>query len=67
MRLTWRRAVQVLENAIAWSYGLLSPAHRILLARLAIFAGGFSLPAAEAICATLPVTQRTRTHDNLAT
>lgn len=42
----------VLENAIAWSYGLLSPAQRTLLARLAVFAGGFNLSAAEAICAS---------------
>ncbi len=56
--------LHVLENAIAWSYGLLAPAHRILLARLAIFAGGFSLPAAEAICAA-PHAAHTRTQDNL--
>jgi predicted ATPase/DNA-binding XRE family transcriptional regulator len=43
--------LRVLENAIAWSYGLLTPLQRTLLARLAIFPGGFSLPAAEAICA----------------
>lgn len=40
-----------LESAIAWSYGLLRPTERALLARLAVFVGGFSLPAAEAVCA----------------
>lgn len=42
---------QGLQEAIAWSYGLLSPAERTLLARLAVFVGGFSLRAAEAVCA----------------
>lgn len=42
--------MQGLENAIAWSYGLLSPAQRALLARLAVFVGGFDLCAAEAVC-----------------
>lgn len=41
---------QRLENAIAWSYGLLTPAQRSLLARLAVFSGGFSLAAAETVC-----------------
>lgn len=43
--------VQVLENAIAWSYGLLSPSERNLLNRLAIFVDGFTLTAAKAIFA----------------
>ncbi len=42
--------VQTLENAIAWSYGLLLPAERRLLKRLAVFVGGFSLPQVEAVC-----------------
>lgn len=45
---------QGLERAIAWSHGLLTPAERALLARLAVFAGGFCLEAAEAICADPP-------------
>jgi predicted ATPase/DNA-binding CsgD family transcriptional regulator len=40
---------QTLRNAIAWSYGLLSPAEQMLLRRLAIFAGGCTLEAAEAV------------------
>ena len=42
---------QGLQEALAWSYGLLSPTERTLLARLAIFVGGFSLQAAEEVCA----------------
>jgi predicted ATPase/transcriptional regulator with XRE-family HTH domain len=42
---------QVLENAIAWSYGLLSPSDRALLNRLAVFQGGFTLAAAETVTA----------------
>jgi non-specific serine/threonine protein kinase len=42
--------LQGLETAISWSYGLLSPADRILLVRLAVFVNGFSVPAAEAVC-----------------
>jgi predicted ATPase/transcriptional regulator with XRE-family HTH domain len=47
---------QGLTEAIAWSYDLLPPAEQTLLNRLAVFSGGFSLPAAEAVCAaaTLP-------------
>lgn len=42
---------QGLQDAIAWSYGLLAPAERTLLARLAVFVGGFNLLAAETACA----------------
>ena len=39
-----------LRGAIDWSYELLSEGEQKLLARLGVFAGGFALPAAEAIC-----------------
>jgi non-specific serine/threonine protein kinase len=42
---------QTLRTAIEWSYGLCSPAERRLWARLSVFAGGFTLPAAEEVCA----------------
>jgi predicted ATPase/transcriptional regulator with XRE-family HTH domain len=45
---------QGLHEALVWSYGQLSPAERTLLARLAIFVGGFSQHAAEAVCAGPP-------------
>ena len=38
---------QTLRGAIDWSYDLLSPAERRLLRRLSVFAGGWSLEAAE--------------------
>ena len=42
---------QTLRAAIDWSYNLLSEPERMLLRRLAVFAGGWSLEAAEAVCA----------------
>lgn len=40
---------QTLRALIDWSYDLLSPAEQRLLRRLSVFAGGFTLEAAEAI------------------
>ncbi len=42
---------QTLRAAIDWSYGLLLEPERRLLRRLSVFAGGWSLEAAEAVCA----------------
>jgi predicted ATPase/class 3 adenylate cyclase len=42
---------QTLQALIDWSYDLLSDTERVLLQRLSIFAGGWTLDAAEAICA----------------
>ena len=42
---------QTLRTAIEWSYDLCSPAERRLWARLSVFAGSFSLAAAEEVCA----------------
>jgi predicted ATPase len=44
------RRQQTLRDEIAWSYDLLSAAEQALFARLAVFAGGWSLDAAEAVC-----------------
>jgi predicted ATPase/class 3 adenylate cyclase len=40
---------QTLRALIDWSFDLLTPAERALLRRLAVFAGGFTLDAAEAV------------------
>jgi non-specific serine/threonine protein kinase len=42
---------QTLRAAIDWSYELLAEPERIFLCRLSVFAGGWTLPAAEAVCA----------------
>jgi predicted ATPase/class 3 adenylate cyclase len=42
---------QTLRALIDWSYDLLSAAERTLLTRLSVFAGGWTLEAAEAVCA----------------
>ena len=41
---------QSLQAALDWSYQLLSPPAQRLLARLAIFAGGWTLESASAVC-----------------
>ena len=40
---------KTLYNAIAWSYGLLSPSEQQLLARLSVFSGGFTPEAAQTV------------------
>lgn len=42
---------QTLRNTLDWSYSLLDHQVQILFARLGVFVGGFSLTAAEQICA----------------
>jgi predicted ATPase len=45
---------QTLRNTLDWSYGLLSAEEQALFARLGVFAGPFSLAAAEAVGAGSP-------------
>lgn len=42
---------RTLEATIAWSHDLLTDRQRAVFGRLAIFVGGFTLEAAEAVCA----------------
>jgi predicted ATPase/class 3 adenylate cyclase len=41
---------QTLRATIAWSYQLLDEADRVLFRRVAVFAGGFDIETAEAVC-----------------
>jgi predicted ATPase len=43
---------RTLRNTLDWSFDLLSPGEQALFARLGVFAGSFSLAAAEAVGAT---------------
>ena len=42
---------KTLRATMDWSYGLLPEKEQVLLRRLAVFAGGWTLDAAEAVCA----------------
>jgi predicted ATPase/class 3 adenylate cyclase/DNA-binding CsgD family transcriptional regulator len=42
---------QTLEHSVDWSYDLLDEQERTALRRASVFAGGFDLEAAEAVCA----------------
>lgn len=46
---------QTLRQAVDWSYGLLDRGEQALFARLAVFAGGFDLAAAEAVVHGEPI------------
>ncbi|MFC9708990.1 helix-turn-helix domain-containing protein [Paenibacillus sp. NPDC056933] len=45
---------QTLKSTIDWSYNLLTGKERLLLRRLSVFSGGFTLEAAEEICICEP-------------
>ncbi len=49
---------QTLQATMDWSYALLPDEERVLLRRLAVFAGGCTLDAVQAICVEHDVTER---------
>jgi non-specific serine/threonine protein kinase len=49
-RRTALQRQQTLRATIDWSHDLLTEAERVLLRRLSVFAGGWTLEAAEAVC-----------------
>lgn len=51
-----RERQQTLRALVDWSYNLLREDEKTLLGRLAVFAGGFDLAAAEEVCGTEPLT-----------
>jgi predicted ATPase len=57
---------RTLTATIDWSYELLDPAERALFARLAVFSGGWTIAAAEGVCAGDPVEDVLGTLERLA-
>jgi predicted ATPase/class 3 adenylate cyclase len=56
---------QTLRAALDWSYQLLDPGEQTLFARLAVFVGGCTLEAAEAVCPAAGATTGERPPDVL--
>lgn len=56
---------QTLRHTIQWSYDLLLPEEQRLFCYLGVFAGGFTLQAAEALCAALEATNETSALDGM--
>ena len=46
---------QTLRGTLEWSSDLLTDAERVLLRRLSVFSGGFTLAAVEAVCDEIPL------------
>ena len=55
---TARTRQQTLRATIEWSHDLLTGEERVLFRRLAVFAGGFTLEAAEEVCAGGAIARR---------
>jgi predicted ATPase/class 3 adenylate cyclase len=54
---------QTLRAVVAWSYDLLQQAEQMLFNRVSVFAGGWTLPAAVAVCADPDVDEAHTTDD----
>lgn len=48
---------QTLRGTLEWSHALLTEAEQVLLRRLSVFAGGFTLDAVVAVCGDAPLQQ----------
>jgi predicted ATPase len=48
-----------LRAALQWSHGMLTEPEQVLLRRLSVFAGGFTLAAAEGVCSAEPLAPET--------
>ncbi len=57
---------QTLRATLDWSYELLTPSERVLLRRVSVFQGGWTLEAAESVC-TAATLSRTEVFDVLST
>ena len=56
---------QTLRAAIDWSYNLLPAEEQLLFSRLSVFAGGWTLEAAEAVCSIDPAAKETHAGDDI--
>ncbi len=56
---------QTLRATLDWSYELLTPSERVLLRRVSVFQGGWTLEAAESVC-TAATLSRTEVFDVLS-
>jgi predicted ATPase/class 3 adenylate cyclase len=56
---------QTLRAAVDWSFGLLTDPEKVLLRRLSVFAGGFTLESCDAVCSD-PGVSRAETMDTLS-
>lgn len=61
--------LRTIRSTLIWSYDLLTPEEQAVFRRMSVFAGGFDLAAAQAICSSLPIAtslRATREHSTLA-